>query len=160
MAALIQGLNGSTLEVDKRGLTIHLPSQLFGSSWIFLLSRLTVMLVKGATFPFRQRIMTLRGSGENAPRWRENRIDGLSWLLFWLKVPAEHEYVRLWEAIDWAQINQIAGQAYKNGSGGRPAWSPAQLVAMLILMFLTGIEHETTLARRLPENMVWCWFCG
>ena len=77
-----------------------------------------------------------------------------------LKVPTNHELVRLWQVIDWQQINRLAAPYYHNAHGGRPAWSPSQLVAILILMFLHGIPYETTVVRLIGENIVWCWFCG
>jgi transposase len=84
----------------------------------------------------------------------------LSWWVYWFKVPPGHELVRLWHSIDWVAINRWAAPVYHNARGGRPAWAPAQLLAMLTLMFLYGVAHETTLVARLQENIVWCWFCG
>ena len=49
---------------------------------------------------------------------------------------------------------------YNNAHGGRHAWAPAQLVAILMLMFLYGVAHETTVIRLIQENIVWCWFSG
>ena len=160
MAALIGGANHSTVSVDKSGMTIRLPSQVFGKGWLLLLARLLSVIVKHMSFPFPQRIMTSRESSDQAPNWIKVEIDGLSWLLFLLKVPKEHQLVRLWKAIDWVEINHFAIPYYNNAHGGRPAWAPAQLVAMLILMFLYGIAHETTLVRQLQENIVWSWFTG
>ena len=75
-----------------------------------------------------------------------------------LKVPKNHELVRLWQVIDWQQINRLAAPYYHNAHGGRPAWAPAQLVAILILMFLHGMPYETSVVRLIQENIVWCWF--
>ena len=100
--------------------------------------------------------MSQREARDDAPRWIESQIDGLSWLLFFFKVPKEHELVRLWYAIDWKEINRLASPYYNNAHGGRPAWSPAQLTAM----FLYGVPHETGVVRGIQENIVWCWFCG
>ena len=104
--------------------------------------------------------MTQRGPGEDAPRWVENIRDVLSWVVYKLKVPVEHELVRLWPVIEWQEINRIGGEEYKNAQGGRPAWAPAQLAAILVLMFLYGVGHETTIIAQVKENIVWCWFCG
>ena len=109
---------------------------------------------------FTQREMTARAKDPDAPRWKANGVDVLSWFLYLLKVPPDHELVRLWQVIDWAGINRIAGTQYHNAHGGRPAWAPAQVVAILMLMFLYGVAHETTTLARIKENIVWCWFCG
>lgn len=157
---IIQGTNQSTIKVDKNGLTIRLPSQVFGKGWLRLLSRLLATIIGHTIIPFCQRIMSQPEAQDEAPRWIESQIDGLSWLLFLLKVPKEHELVRLWYVIDWQEINRLASPYYKNAHGGRPAWAPAQLTAILILMFLYGVPHETTAVRGIKENIVWCWFCG
>jgi transposase len=104
--------------------------------------------------------MTVRGSGPDAPRWKVHPLDVLSGLLFLLKVPASHELVRLWAVIDWSAINALCAPLYHNAHGGPHAWAPAQMIGLLVLKFLYGVPHETTLLCRVQENIVWCWFCG
>jgi transposase len=161
MGTTIQGDGGSELTVKDDGIKIWLPKKVFGAGWLALIERLLVAIGESCqVIIFSQRVMTQRGDGEDAPRWKENGQDVLSWVLYKLKVPSNHELVRLWSVIDWKAINRIAGEEYKNAHGGRAAWAPAQLVAILILMFLYGIGHETTIIGLVKENIVWCWFCG
>jgi len=68
--------------------------------------------------------------------------------------------VKLWYVIPWSKINEIGGTEYKNAHSGSHAWAPAQVMAMLILMFGYGVMHETTIVALVQENIVWCWFCG
>ncbi len=160
MGATIQGYGQSTISVKPEGIDIRLPKAVFRKGWSALLTQLLAAIGKAPVIVLRQRVMTQREPREDAPRWEASCIDVLSWLLFLLKVPTDHELVRLWPVIDWAEINRIAGTMYKNAHGGRLAWAPAQLVAMLVLMFLYGVPHETTVLARIKENIVWCWFCG
>jgi hypothetical protein len=167
MEATIQGYGQSTISVKADGIAIWLPKGVFGKGWVALLTQLLAAIGQHRLIVFSQRVMTQRGPGEDAPRWKASCIDVVSWLLFGLKVSIDHELVRLWQVIDWATINRIAAPLYQNAHGGRLAWAPAQLVAMLVLskmldraMFLYGIAHETTLVARIKENIVWCWFCG
>lgn len=160
MGATIQGYGQSTISVKPDGIEIRLPKDVFRQGWSTLLTHLLTVIGQCPVVVFSQRVMTQREPGEDAPRWIPSCIDVLSWLLFLLKVPTDHELVKLWQVIDWAEINRIASAAYKNAHGGRLAWAPAQLVALLVLMFLYGVPHETTVLARIKENIVWCWFCG
>ena len=160
MGASIQGYGQSALCVKRTGIAIQLPAQVFGKDWQELMSCLVEAIGQRCFIVFAPRVMTERQPGAEAPRWKQSCVDVLSWMLFLLKVPVKHELVRLWYAIDWQAINRIAATQYKNAHGGRLAWAPAQLIAMLVLMFLYGVAHETTLVARVQENIVWCWFCG
>jgi len=160
MGTTIQGCGQSVLSVERTGITVQLPAQIFGKRWQDLMTRLMEAIGQRRFVVFAPRVMTERQPGADAPRWKQSCVDVLSWMLFLLKVPLDHELVRLWYVIDWQAINRIAGILYKNAHGGRPAWAPAQLIAMLVLMFLYGVAHETTLVARVQENIVWCWFCG
>ena len=160
MKASIQGYADSKLEIDAQGMTFWLPWAVFGKFWQDITTTVQEAIGNRQVIIFSQRVMTEREKGQDAPRWQRNPIDALSWFLFLLKVSTTHELVRLWQTIDWAAINRIAGEEYKNAHGGRLAWAPAQLVALLILMFLYGVPHETTIVTWVGENIVWCWFCG
>lgn len=160
MKATVQGYAGSQLGMDTQGVTFWLPWAVFGKHGHEIATAMKEAIGHRQVIAWSQGVMTARGQGKDAPRWKGNPLDALSWLLFLLKVPTDHELVRLWQVIDWAAINRIGGEAYQNARGGRLAWAPAQLVAMLVLMFLYGVPHETTLVARLSENIVWCWFCG
>jgi transposase len=160
MGATIQGYGQSILSVKRTGITIQLPIQVFGKRWRDLMSRLIEAIGQRRFVVFAPQVMTERQAGSDAPRWKQSCVDALSWMMFLLKVPVKHELVRLWPVIDWVEINRIAAPKYKNAHGGRPAWAPAQLIAMLTLMFLYGVAYETTLVAQVQENIVWCWFCG
>ena len=160
MGGEFQGYAESGISITENGIRIWLPKQVFGKIWLSVVELLFGAIERHSGVVFPQTVMTQQDPVENAPCWRQNSLDVLSWLLFVLKVPANHELVRLWHKIDWRQINRIGAQAYSNARGGRPAWAPAQLVAVLILMFLHGIAHETAVIARVQENIIWCWFCG
>jgi len=160
MSATIEGDGQSSLSVSKRGIVIRLPPQVFGKYWPDLMARLLETIGQRRFIAFTPQVMTERAPDPDAPRWKESCVDVLSWMIFLLKVPLCHELVHLWHVIDWNAINRIAAPLYKNAHGGRPAWAPAQLIAMLILMFLYNVPYETTLVTRVQENIVWCWFCG
>jgi len=160
MEATIQGDGRSMLTVGKTGITIRLPWHVFGKGWEALRERLLEAIGQRRFVAFSPRVMTERHPGPDAPRWVRTCLDVLSWVVFLLKVPAGHKLVQLWYVIDWRAINLLGAPEYHNVHGGRPAWAPAQLIAMLILMFLYGVAHETTLVARVQENIVWCWFCG
>ena len=156
----IKCANSSTLELKPTGISIWLPMQVFGALWSILTTQLSNKISDSIIVPATSRKMTARGSFNDAPRWKQNIIDVLSWFIFLLKVPYNHELVRLWKVINWQEINRLAAPYYKNAHGGRPAWAPAQLIAILILMFLYAVPYETTIIRLIQENIVWSWFCG
>jgi transposase len=160
MEASIQGDGQSTLRINAKGIAIWLPWQVFSDAWQWIAPYLREAIGSRTFIVFTQREMTARAKEPDAPRWKANGVDVLSWVLYLLKVPPDHELVRLWQVIDWAGINRIAGTQYHNAHGGRPAWAPAQVMAILMLMFLYGVAHETTTLARIKENIVWCWFCG
>jgi transposase len=160
MGAIIQGAGASELRWDAQRLVICLPSCIFGAMWDTLVARLTEVRQSRAFIAWTQPAMTVRGGEPDAPRWKVHPLDVLSGLLFLLKVPTSHELVRLWAVIDWSAINTVCAPLYHNAHGGPHAWAPAQMIALLVLMFLYGVPHETTLLRRVQENIAWCWFCG
>jgi transposase len=160
MGAIIQGAGTSELRWDAQQLVICLPRQVFGETWDTVVERLTEAWRSRGFITWTQPAMTVRGSGPDAPRWKVHPLDVLSGLLFQMKVPPGHELVRLWAVIDWARINALCAAPYNNAHGGPHAWAPAQMIALLTLMFLYGVPHETTLLCRVQENIVWCWFCG
>ena len=160
MGAIIQGAGTSELRWNAQRLEISLSRRVFGEMWNTLVARLIDAWRSRSFFIWTQPGMTARGKGPDAPRWKVHPLDVLSGLLFLLKVPANHELVRLWAVIDWPAINALCATPYHNAHGGPHAWAPAQMVALLVLMFLYGVPHETTLLCRVRENIVWCWFCG
>ena len=160
MGATIQGYGGSQLSHQADQIVIRLPRKALGKEWKSLTAHLFEAMGQQQVISSPQRVMTERGEGQEAPRWKQVSIDVLSWVLFLLKVPADHELVALWQTIPWATINQLCAPLYQNAHGGRYAWAPAQMVAILMLMFLYGVAYETRTLAWVRENIVWCWFCG
>lgn len=160
MGATIKGDGQSSLSVTETGITIELPFHVFGKGWRNLVTRLVEVIRERNFILFTPRVMSERDPGPDAPHWKPSSVDVLNWMLFLLKIPLGHELVCLWQAIDWAEINRIAAWPYKNAHSGRHAWAPAQLIAMLILMFLYDVPYETRLVALVQVNIVWCWFCG
>ena len=156
MGAIIQGAGVSELRWDAQQLLISLSRQVFGPMWDRLVARLTGVRRSHGFFVWPQPAMTARGSEPDAPRWKVHPLDVLSGLLFLLQVPIDHELVRLWAVIDWSAINALCAPLYHEAHGGPHAWAPAQMMALLALMFLYSMPHETTLLRRVRENIVWC----
>jgi transposase len=160
MGINIQGAGQSSLSCEAEQLVLCLPRQVFGKGWIDLVAQVLQAIGNQRVISSPQRVMTRRSEGDDAPRWKQACIDVLSWLLFLLKVPPGHELVALWQTVDWVTINQICASAYHNAHDGQHAWAPAQVMALLVLMFLYGVPYETTVLARVKENIVWCWFCG
>lgn len=155
----IRGYGESQIDCEADQIVVRLPRKVFGKEWGSLVVRLTKAIGHQRLIFNPQRVMTERGEGEDAPRWRGLCIDALTWMLFLLKVPVDHELVALWQVIPWAEINRICAEEYDNAHGGRPAWAPAQMVAVLILMFLYGVSYESRTLAWVGENIIWCWFC-
>ena len=139
MGATIQGDGGSSLSYDEAQIVIRLPRRVFGAGWANLLGRLAAAIGHSCLIAMPQRIMTQRSPEPDAPRWKQACLDALSWFLYLLKVSPEHKLVKLWQTIDWVAINRICAPAYANAHGGQHAWAPAQMVALLVLMFLFGV---------------------
>jgi len=135
MGITVRGQGGSRLHCEADQIVIRLPRQVFGTAWRALYTRLSEAIGQQQIIASPQRIMTERGAEEEAPHWKAIGLDVLSWLLFLFKVPADHELVALWQTIPWPTINQLCAPRYRNAHGGRPAWAPAQMVAILMLMF-------------------------
>ncbi|RPI50289.1 MAG: transposase [Chloroflexi bacterium] len=110
------------------------------------------------TAPFR--VMTREEDVPGYPRWKQNVLDGLSWLIFHLLVPADHKLVKLWHTVDWTVINRVCAGAYNNSKFGQRAWAPAQLFALLLLFFVLPMSSECQLTRTVAIVPLYRWFCG
>ena len=118
MGATIQGYGGSQLSCEADQIVIRLPRKVFGTEWKGLVVWLLEVVGFQQVISNPQRVMTERGGGEDAPRWKQLCIDVLSWLLFLLKVPANRELVALWQAVPWAVINGGGSSSLAAGLGG------------------------------------------
>ena len=87
-------------------------------------------------------------------------IDALSGLLYVLMIPINHPLRSLYDAIDWAQLEQLCASVYKNQKTGAPAYPPQVLFRILVLMFYSGTPFESATLRRLETDVAWRWFVG
>lgn len=108
--------------------------------------------------PFR--IMTMEEDVPGYPRWKQVSVDVLSWLVFRLLVRPEQQLVRLWQTIEWSEINRLCAPLYKNSKSGQRAWAPAQLFALLVLYFVEPAASECGLLRNVAATPLYRWFCG
>ena len=161
MGAIIQGAGASELRWDAQKLVVNLSRQVFGAMWDALVARLTEVRQSHGFFVWTQPAMTIRGDGPDAPRWKVQPLDVLSGLLFLLKVPTDHELVRLWAVIDWSALNALCAPLYHNAHGGPHAWAPAQMIALLTLRDmgpplgrLASIRPNLTPAKIIPARQL------
>ncbi len=95
-----------------------------------------------------------------APRFRQMRIDVLSYLIFVLLIPAKHRLKKLYQDIDWAKIDEMCAHVYENQQQGAPAYPPQVLFRIMVLMFFSGTPFESATLRQLETNVAWRWFVG
>lgn len=98
--------------------------------------------------------------GPGWPRWKRICVDAISWIVFLVLISREHYLVRLWQVIDWEEINRICAPAYKNEKHGQRAWAPAQMVALLVLYFVEAFRSECDLIHQVAITPLYRWFCG
>lgn len=150
----------SFLEVSQQELVLRLKDKLFPAG----LWQLLPTWFQGdwpsawVAQPFRRMFAT--GDLPQPPRWKESRLDLLSYLIFCLLVPAQHPLVRLWHQIDWIAVNRLAAPCYQNHRHGQRAWAPAQMVALLLLFVLLPCHSETGLVQQVSLVPLYRWFCG
>lgn len=94
------------------------------------------------------------------PRWKQIPCDGLTRLLFLLKIPETHWVRALFEAYDWSRIDALCAAPYRNQSRGAPAYAPQMLFRVLVLMFASGTPFESATLDRVRTDLAWRWFVG
>ena len=82
MKATIQGHAGSKLGIDAQGMTFWLPWAVFGKLGQDIATTVQEAIGNCQAIIFSQRVMTERDKGRDAPRWKRNPIDALSWYSF------------------------------------------------------------------------------
>ena len=154
------GVKSSQSYLQVSGLTLHLQMKQFAPPlWEQVRDWFSEKGEQGwLRAPFE--VMTAEGNRGNCPRWKQVVVDGLSWLIFVLMVPADHPLVALWQAVDWAMINQLGQTCYKNSQRGQRAWAPAQMFALLVLLLVVPVGSETGLIRTVAITPLYRWFCG
>ena len=105
MGGQLQGHAMSDLSINEKGVQIRLPAQVFGKNWQEMMKRAIHSITKATEIVNTPVVMTSRSAGEKSPRWKPGGLDALSWFVFTLKIPVNHELVRLWHTIDWNRIN-------------------------------------------------------
>lgn len=105
-------------------------------------------------------VMTAEAVTEAGPRWKQMGLDVLSSLVFMLLIPPDHRLVQVWQAIDWGAINRLCAPCYQNHQHGQRAWAPAQLVALLLLLFVAPVMSERQLVQMVSLVPLYRWFCG
>jgi transposase len=159
MELLVQGQARLTCVGEQ--LILYLSAQLFSPEIWAWLSR--GFKSEGNKDDWRNapfRVMTLEEDIPGYPRWKRVTLDGLSWLIFHLLVPADHKLVKLWQTVDWVAINRLCAGMYNNSKYGQRAWAPAQMFALLLLYFVLPLSSECELMRTVAIVPLYRWFCG
>ena len=153
----------SAVTAAETGLTIVIPRGFWTKrGWQIVIGLLTSLATSEAAWVLAPTLTrnTPSENGQLPPRWRHIRLDGLSWLLFQLLVSPDHPLRKLFEAVDWQEIDARCAAPYRNQRRGAPAYAPQVLFRILILMFYSGTPFESATLRRLQTDVAWRWFVG
>ncbi len=156
-------IGGSRLTLTEAGMTIDIPRGYWTKrQWKRIVQVGTELMVAGLVWIIApSRIESVPSNADNSrPRWKTMRIDALSGLLYALMIPSSHPLRILYDAIDWAQIDQLCAPVYKNQKTGAPAYPPQVLFRILVLMFYSGTPFESATLHRLETDVAWRWFVG
>jgi transposase len=163
MEAIKGQIGDSTLILTDEGMTITIPRGYWTKrQWNWLVQLVTQLVVTGlAWVTAPSTISAVPSTIDNPPvRWKRMSIDALSYLLYALMIPINHPLRKLYEAIDWSNIDQLCASVYKNQVKGAPAYPPQVLFRILVLMFYSGTPFESATLRRLETDVAWRWFVG
>lgn len=163
MEGIICQLKGSSLRISERELQLTISRQFWSKrQWAWLVKVIGELVAEGLGWllaPSRGSII-LSPEGNEALKWKENRLDGLSLLLFALLIPASHPLRRLYQALDWDFIDERCARVYQNQQRGAPAYRPQVLFRVLVLMVHSGTPFESATLQRLQTDVAWRWFVG
>jgi transposase len=152
---------GSHVRCDGKTLTLTLPMSVFRPDlWRRVVAWIQQSHDHWPLLLAPSRLMTAEAPGGRGPRWKQTCLDVLSCLIFLLLIPPDHSLVQVWQAIDWAAINRLCASCYKNHRCGQRAWAPAQMVALLILLFIAPVMSERQLMQMVLLVPLYRWFCG
>ncbi len=156
-------IGGTTLILTDEEMKIIIPRSFLNKKhWERLVQIVLQLVGSGMVWVLApSTIAALPSTAEKAaPRLKKMSIDALSYLLFVLMIPAQHPLRKLYEAIDWGQIDEMCAHVYKNQNQGAPAYPPQVLFRVLVLMFYSGTPFESATLRQLETNVAWRWFVG
>lgn len=162
METLIYQVGVSQLTLSEEGLSLTIPRQSWTPrQWNWLVTLLTQALAGGLTWVMAPATIAATASRTGQPlRWKRMVIDGLSYLLFVLLIPAHHPLRQLYAAFDWRIIDEQCAEVYENQERGAPAYPPQVLFRILVLMFVSGTPFESATLQRLATDIAWRWFVG
>lgn len=163
MEAIKGQIGDSTLILTDEGMTITIPRGYWTKrQWNWLVQLVTQLVVTGLAWVTAPSTISAVPSTSDSPppRWKRMSIDALSYLLYALMIPINHPLRKLYEAIDWSNIDELCASVYKNQVKGAPAYPPQVLFRILVLMFYSGTPFESATLHRLETDVAWRWFVG
>ena len=155
-------IGSSTIRLNDEGLVIIIPREFWSDrQWGWLLNIVTQLVVAGLAWVTEPAtIEQCTDPGKPMPRWKRMYVDGLSYLLFVLMIPADHPVRKLYAAYDWHKVDEKSASEYENEKRGAPAYPPQVLFRILVLMFQSGTPFESQTLQRLQTDVAWRWFVG
>ena len=156
-------IGGTTLILTDEEMNIIIPRSILNKKhWERLVQIVLQLVGSGVAWVLApSTIAALPSRAEKAaPRLKQMSIDALSYLLFVLMIPAKHPLRKLYETIDWGQVDKMCAHVYKNQKQGAPAYPPQVLFRVLVLMIYSGTPFESATLRQLETNVAWRWFVG
>ncbi len=151
-----------TIILNDKQLVIIIPREYWSKrQWKWLVDIMAQIIATGLTWVMEPAtIEQLSNPDKPMPRWKRMYIDGSSYLLFVLMVPADHPLRKLYAAYKWHKIDEKSASEYKNEKKGAPAYPPQVLFRILVLMFQSGTPFESQTLQRLQTDVAWRWFVG
>jgi len=154
---------GTTLTLKENELNITIPrNHLSKMHWEKLVA--IILQIIGSGLAWLLGPSTIAGLADTAekpaPRWKQMRIDALSYLVFALLISTNHQLRKLYQAIDWHKIDELCAHVYENHGRGASAYPPQVLFRVLVLMFFSGTPFESATLQRLKTDVAWRWFAG
>jgi hypothetical protein len=147
--------------LTEKELTIMVP-RIFWSEkqWNWLFNTIFHLVVSSLAWIMAPSTSSNTSIGEGQPRMKVMAIDGISSLLFALLIRHTHPLRKLFDAINWADIDKRCVAVYKNNKRGAPAYPPQVLFRILLLMYYSGTPFESATLLRLETDVAWRWFSG
>ena len=158
---LTQQIGTSTVTLTEKEFTISIPRISWTKKqWNGLFNTVFHLIVSSLAWVTAPSTSSNSSTDEGQPRWKLMTIDGISSLLFALLIRPTHPLRKLFNAIDWAEIDERCAAVYKNEKQGAPAYPPQVLFRILVLMFYSGTPFESATLLRLETDVAWRWFSG